>query len=96
MLGIPQPDGSILIAASKGGAPENPAWFGNLRAHPDTRIEVGDGEGGVDTVDVTAEVLRGGERDAGWAQFTARSRGFAEYEAKAGGRVIPVVRLTRR
>ena len=95
VLGIHQDDGSILIAASKGGAPDDPAWLGNLRAHPDTEIEVGDGSR-VTTVVVHAEILSDSERDAGWNQFLERSPGFASYEAKAGGRIIRVVRLSPR
>ena len=95
VLGIPQGDGSILIAASKGGAPDDPAWLGNMRAHPDVSIETGDGSR-IETVAVHAEVLSPEERDAGWKQFVERSPGFAAYEAKAGGRIIAVVRLSPR
>jgi deazaflavin-dependent oxidoreductase (nitroreductase family) len=31
----------IVIIASKGGFPTNPAWFHNLKAHPTTTIEIG-------------------------------------------------------
>ncbi|WP_092551705.1 nitroreductase family deazaflavin-dependent oxidoreductase [Herbiconiux ginsengi] len=95
VLGIPQGDGSILIAASKAGAPDDPAWLGNLRAHPDVSIETGDGSR-VETAPVHAEVLSPDERDAGWQQFLDRSPGFAQYEARAGGRIIAVVRLSPR
>ncbi|MGD8165673.1 nitroreductase family deazaflavin-dependent oxidoreductase [Herbiconiux sp. P16] len=97
VLALRQPDGSIYIAASKGGAPDHPAWLANLRANPETSIEVGAITGdGVETVDVRAEVLTGAERDAGWDQFLNRSPAFASYEAKAGGRIIAVVRLSPR
>src|SRR3954470_41832 len=33
--------GRYVIFASKGGAPENPGWYYNLKANPDTTIEVG-------------------------------------------------------
>lgn len=80
-----------LIAASKGGAPDNPDWFHNLRAHPDVEIETPD-DG---TVPVRARVLGPEERDAAWARFTAMSEGFRSYEEKTS-RTIPVVALTRR
>lgn len=83
--------GSWLVAASKGGAPENPAWFHNLLAHPDTVIETPD-DG---TVEVHARVLAGSDREAGWARMTSLFRGFASYEQKTS-RVIPVVELRRR
>jgi F420H(2)-dependent quinone reductase len=36
------PDGEdFLIVAAKGGHPENPSWLYNLRAHPDTEIQIG-------------------------------------------------------
>src|SRR5687767_11286526 len=31
----------LVIVASKGGHPRNPAWFHNLRAHPDVTVQVG-------------------------------------------------------
>ena len=33
-------DGRYLIVASKGGAPEPPAWYVNLRADPSATIQV--------------------------------------------------------
>lgn len=90
LMGIPQPDGSWLVAASKAGAPTHPAWYFNLLAHPDASVETPDG-----TFEVIATELDGDDRDAGWAQFTSRSPGFAAYELKAGDRVIPVIKLSR-
>jgi len=91
VMGIRQDPDTWLVAASKGGAPENPAWFHNLQGHPDVSIEV-PGEG---TVDVRARVLADQERDAAWEQLTARSPGFSQYEERTS-RVIPVVELRRR
>lgn len=84
-----------LIAASKAGAPDNPAWFHNLLAHPDAHVEIPDGDGGVVTVPVRAARLEGAERDTAWQRFTAMSSGFADYQRKTS-RVIPVLRLERR
>ncbi|MEN0129614.1 MAG: nitroreductase/quinone reductase family protein [Brevundimonas sp.] len=84
-------DDTWLIAASKGGAPTNPAWFHNLLAHPDVSIETPD-DG---TVDVRAEQLLDADRDAAWERFKQRSAGFASYEAKTT-RTIPVLALRRR
>ena len=88
---IPQGDG-WLIAASKGGAPENPAWYHNLLAHPDVAIEV---PGETALVPVHAEELTGQARDAAWAQFKSASQGFRDYEQKTS-RTIPVLVLHRR
>jgi deazaflavin-dependent oxidoreductase (nitroreductase family) len=80
-----------LIAASKAGAAENPAWYHNLLAYPDVVIETAD-DGDV-PVHVTE--LTGEERDQAWARFTAQSDGFRQYEARTS-RTIPVLALTRR
>ena len=45
-VGIRQDPDTWLVAASKAGAPDNPAWFHNLQAHPEVSIEV-PGEGTV-------------------------------------------------
>ncbi|HEU5223229.1 MAG TPA: nitroreductase/quinone reductase family protein [Candidatus Lumbricidophila sp.] len=90
VMGIPTSDGWI-IAASKAGAPDNPGWYYNLIAHPDTVVEA-PGEG---VVAVHAEVLAGHARDEAWSQFKARSSGFSTYEQRTS-RVIPVIALHRR
>lgn len=90
VMGIHADADTWLIAASKAGAPENPSWYHNLRAHPDVFIETPD-EG---TVPVHAEALTGADRDAAWARFTAISPGFRQYEQKTT-RTIPVLALRR-
>ena len=96
LMGIVDGDG-WLVAASKAGAPDNPDWYHNLRAHRVASVEVKDdsAQDGIATYDVVAEDLQGSARDRAWDQFKAASPGFAEYEAKAAPRVIPVVRLAR-
>ena len=91
LAALPSDDGGWLIAASKAGAPDNPDWYHNLRAHPEITVEA-PGEG---AVAVRARVLEGDERDAAWARFTQASEGFASYEQKTT-RVIPVIELARR
>ena len=79
-----------VIFASKGGAPENPGWFYNLKAHPDVSIEVG-----TDSVDVRASQAESDERDRLYGAQSERSPQFVEYQEKAG-RTIPVIVLTPR
>ena len=84
-----QADGErYLVFASYAGADKNPAWYWNLKANPDTRIEVGD-----DVIDVHATELEGNERDEKYALQAERYPGFADYETRTS-RVIPVVALT--
>ena len=82
------PDGDrYLVFASAAGADRNPAWYHNLVAHPDARIEVG-----IDEIDVHAVELRGAERDAKYAVQAERYPGFADYQRKTT-RTIPVLAL---
>jgi len=81
---------SFAIFGSKAGAPDNPAWYHNLLAHPDTTVEVG-----TETISVTARVAEPSEREVIWERQKERSPGFAEYEVKAAPRTIPVVVLDR-
>ena len=80
-------DGGYAIFATKAGAPENPAWFHNLKANPEATIEIG-----TDTVPVTARVASPEEREPIWTQQKKDQPGFAEYEQKTS-RQIPVVIL---
>ncbi len=91
-------DGGWLIAASKAGAPDNPAWYHNLLAHPDVDVEVPDPNAadGIRTLAVHATELTGAQRDAAWERFTGASPAFADYATKAAPRVIPVLRLLPR
>jgi deazaflavin-dependent oxidoreductase (nitroreductase family) len=77
-----------LIFASHGGAASNPAWYHNLKAQPNTRIEVG-GE----TIDVVAEEATGAERERLFARGAERFPQLAEHARKTE-RVIPVIVLT--
>ena len=80
-----------VVFASKGGSPTHPAWYHNLKAHPETKIEVG-----TDTLDVVAGEAEGEERDRLFNMVAEGSPQFREYEQKAGGRKIPVMVLTPR
>lgn len=79
----------LLIFASKGGAPTNPAWYHNLVANPVATVDLG-----TQTFDVTATVLHGEERDRLFAHHAAQYPGFATYQANTT-RTIPVIALER-
>lgn len=82
-----------MVVASKGGAPEHPAWFYNLQTNPSFDIEaLADGE--IVTVPVTASEITGDARDAAWDQVVAEAPPFAEYPTKTD-RTIPIFQLTR-
>jgi deazaflavin-dependent oxidoreductase (nitroreductase family) len=77
----------MVIFASKGGAPTNPAWYHNLRANPSASVEVGP-----DTLHVNAVVTAGEERQRLFDRQAERYPQFADYASKTS-REIPVVAL---
>jgi deazaflavin-dependent oxidoreductase (nitroreductase family) len=78
----------VVIFASKGGAPENPGWYHNLKAEPNVAIEVGDQKH-----DVLATEATGDERDRLYSAQEAAQPQFAEYATKTD-RKIPVIVLS--
>ena len=83
-----RPDGDRLVVfGSKGGAPDNPDWYHNLRANPRARVEVDSA-----TREVVARVAEGDERERIWSAQKRDVPPFAEYEQKTD-RQIPVVVL---
>ena len=79
----------FAVFGSKAGADTNPAWYHNLRAHPDTTVEVG-----TETLPVHARVAESAERERIWEEQKRVNPNFAEYEQKTT-RPIPVVLLER-
>jgi deazaflavin-dependent oxidoreductase (nitroreductase family) len=81
---------NYVVVASKGGFPQHPAWFHNLRAHPDATIQVGSRR-----LSVRARVAAPAERARLWPRAVATYRGYAGYQRRAG-REIPLVVLEPR
>jgi deazaflavin-dependent oxidoreductase (nitroreductase family) len=80
-----------LVVASNGGAPRNPAWYHNLRAHPNTEINVGPKR-----IPVTARAVLPDDPEYArlWKLCDGSNAGrYSAYQAKTS-RPIPVVRLT--
>lgn len=77
-----------VIFASKAGADTHPAWYHNLKAHPEVTIEVG-----TKTLRAVAAEATGEDRDRLYRTQAERSPQFGEYERKTD-RTIPVVVLT--
>jgi len=81
---------NLVIVASKGGFPKNPAWFHNLMANPETTVQVGS-----QVLAVHARVARPEEREKLWAKAVAGYHGYEDYKVRAG-REIPLVVLEPR
>jgi F420H(2)-dependent quinone reductase len=84
-------DGSYLMVASKGGAPEQPAWYYNLKANPDA-LTVQDGP---EPFDAHATELSGDERADWWERAVAAFPTYASYQLKTD-RLIPIFLVQRR
>ena len=80
----------IVIVASKGGNPKHPAWFHNLKAHPDTTVQVGR-----EHRKVHARVASDPEREELWPRVVELYGGYAGYQ-KRTDRKIPLVILEPR
>ena len=76
----------VILIASKGGAPEHPAWLHNIRKNPDVELWVGPRGGAYRAREATGE-----ERARLWSLATSMYSGFDGYQARTGGREIPVV-----
>lgn len=83
-------DDDLVLIASKAGAPSNPAWLHNLRAHPEVTVQV---RGEVRRV--RAREAGPAERDRLWALALRTYPTFDSYRARTD-RHIPVVVLSRR
>lgn len=80
----------VIVVASKGGAPENPAWYHNLRANPTVTVEVG-----AEKYQAQASIAEAAERERLYQQQASHFAVFNDY-AKRTTRQIPVIILTRQ
>ena len=81
---------AYVVIASKGGHPRHPGWFHNLRAHPDTTIQVGRTR-----IAVRARVATPVERARLWPRAVEAWGPYESYQRRTR-RVIPLVILEPR
>lgn len=87
LLSIPDGDDFILIA-SNFGQHHHPAWYYNLRAHPEAQVQL-KGQ----TTTYIAHETDGDERQRCWRRAVELYPGYAAYAERTGGRRIPVMVL---
>ncbi|NDL56878.1 nitroreductase family deazaflavin-dependent oxidoreductase [Phytoactinopolyspora sp. XMNu-373] len=94
-LGYLYDQGRFIVIAVPGhfdipGGPKalDPAWYLNLQAHPQAKINIGR-----EIIDVTATTATGAEHDKYWNQFTTAYPFISEFFKRAN-RPPPVVVLT--
>ena len=86
---VPDRPGYAVIA-SNWGRPVMPAWYLNLRADPNVRIEIGGRR-----VEGRAEVVAQSDHDRLWPTFVQIYPPYLGYRKKTG-RDFPIVRLIPR
>ena len=84
-------EGAYAMVGSQGGAPDDPAWVANLRAHPD-QVTVQDGR---EPWDGVAREVTGEEKAQWWRRAVAAYPPYAEYQERTE-RQIPVFVVERR
>ncbi|KQW06390.1 nitroreductase [Leifsonia sp. Root4] len=77
-------DGRYAVVASKGGAPDNPAWYFNIVAEPLVELQDGDAKR-----DYRAREAEGVEREEWWARAVEAWPDYANYQLKTE-RIIPL------
>ena len=81
--------GDYIIIASKGGFPEHPAWYNNLVAQPQVKVQVA-----ADKFTATATTVTNERRQTLWDIMAEVWPPYIEYQEKTD-RLIPVVVLNR-
>lgn len=93
LIGIPDEENIILIASNWGQA-RHPAWYHNLRAHPEVMVTVNGRSQNGRALPYTARQLEGAERARCWQKAVSTYAGYAAYVRRANNRQIPVILLT--
>lgn len=80
-------DGGYVIIASKGGAPDHPSWYLNLKEEPIVHIQVSTAE-----MKARAEEVEGEKRERLWQEMVKVWPDYENYQKKTD-REIPVILL---
>ncbi|MFJ4418564.1 nitroreductase family deazaflavin-dependent oxidoreductase [Streptomyces sp. NPDC088925] len=81
-------NGEYAVVASKGGAPEHPVWYYNVKGHPEVELQ-----DGPTRKDYTAREVTGAEKAEWWDRAVEAFPDYADYQKKTD-RPIPVFVLT--
>ena len=79
---------SIALVASSFGRPKNPAWYYNLKTHPECFVSY---KGRLNTY--VARELEGAEYEKFWQLAVSYYAGYDKYKERAAPRRIPVMLL---
>jgi deazaflavin-dependent oxidoreductase (nitroreductase family) len=88
LVGIPDGDKLVLIASNFGQA-HYPAWYHNLKKHPQATVTLNGRTG-----DYIAREASGEEYERYWERAVSLYGGYAAYKTRTGRRAIPIMVLT--
>ncbi len=83
LMYVPHSQG-VLLVASQGGAPRNPAWYHNLVRHPEIEVEHRGRR-----IQLRARLAESAEKDALWETCDRHYAPYAEYRQRTT-RDIPI------
>jgi len=81
----------VVVIASNFGQAHHPAWYHNLRAHPEATLELSGHTGAY-----IARAATPAEREIYWRRASDLYIGFPAYQQRTHGRVIPIIVLAPR
>jgi F420H(2)-dependent quinone reductase len=83
-------DGGFVVVGSNGGGARSPGWVYNLRAFPDTEVQVGS-----EKIKVHAREADDGERQRLWPEAARYHPAWGQFQQRTP-RALPIVILTPR
>ncbi len=91
MLTSPVQEGDkIVLVASRGGDPQHPGWYHNIKTNPDVEVRMRG-----DTKKMRARVATPEEKDRLWPDVVKKYKGYGQYQTRTS-RNIPLVILEPR
>jgi deazaflavin-dependent oxidoreductase (nitroreductase family) len=81
----------LILIASSYGSTSHPAWYRNVVANPKVEVLAGKRSGSY----VASEITDPDEREQAWTLVLDLYAGYADYEDRAGDRMIPLIKLER-
>lgn len=91
MLTSPVQEGDkIVLVASRGGDPQHPGWYHNIKANPDVEVRMRGG-----TKKMRARVASPDEKQRLWPEVVGKYKGYGQYQTRTT-RDIPLVILEPR
>jgi deazaflavin-dependent oxidoreductase (nitroreductase family) len=78
----------LIVMASNYGRERHPGWYHNVKANPEVEVRAAGRRGSY-----RAQITSGEDRERLWELAKTLTRAYADYEERAAGRTIQVVRL---